>query len=551
MAITRNACARPPDRRAALKAGAGAAAALATAALAPGLGWAQAVKRGGTLRVSSGGDPPDFDVHQTATYLTQHACAPCYSTLMRVDPADYNKLVPDLAERYEVSGDGRTVTFHLRGGVTFHNGQTLTADDVVYSLERVRNPPKGIVSPRKGLLENAEAIAARGPATVAITLKTPQPDFPFLVSNPFNVIVSKAVAEPLDAQGVGLKRQIVGTGPFQLSRNVDGQLLELTRFERYFGGAVPLERIQLFPIRGEVERSAALQAKRIDACFFFASEAVLATLAKSGSSITAQRRPTPTFINLIPNVQRKPFDDPRVREALSLAMDRDAFIKTVGPLAGAFYHGLGLMPPGSPYGLTAAEMKAVPGYDTLPGLGGSIEANRRRAGELLEQAGVAKGLKVAILTRGDVPAFRDAAINVAAQLKGIGLDATVDVRDAGAFYTLENKGDFQLVAHSVAIGGALPDQILGEGYTSFGGRNYGNWKDDALDALYRQQSQETDQARRAELIRRFQREFLKTHYQINLAWVGYGYAHGGHVKGWQALPDLYANMQLDKLWLDA
>ena len=94
------------------------------------------------------------------------------------------------------------------------------------------------------------------------------------------------------------------------------------------------------------------------------------------------------------------------------------------------------------------------------------------------------------------PAFRDSSINLSAQLKAIGLDATVDVRDAGAFYTAENKGDFQLVAHSVALSGALPDQILGEGYTSFGGRNYGGWKDDSLDNLFRQQSRELDAGKR-------------------------------------------------------
>ena len=100
-----------------------------------------------------------------------------------------------------------------------------------------------------------------------------------------------------------------------------------------------------------------------------------------------------------------------------------------------------------------------------------------------------------------MPAFRDVSINVAAQLKTIGLDATVDVRDAGSFYTIENKGDFQLVAHSVALSGSLPDQILGEGYTSFGGRNYGGWKDDAIDNLFREQSRELDAEKRKELIK--------------------------------------------------
>jgi peptide/nickel transport system substrate-binding protein len=510
---------------------------------------AQTPKRGGTLRVSNGGDLPDFDLHQAVTYLTQFIGAPCYSTLLRIDPDDYNKLLPDLAERYEVSADGRTVTFHLRSGVIFHNGMPLTAEDVVYSLERIRKPPAGIVSVRKGMLGNVAGIEARDALTVVIGLAEPQADFPSLVSNPFNVIYPKKVVEPHDAQGQGMKRQIVGTGPFRLTNAIDGQIYELARFDKYFGHPPFLDKIQFFPIKGEVERGVALQGGRIDACFFFPNESVLTNLRKV-PTLTELRRPTPTSINLIPNIRVKPFDDIRVREALSLAIDRDAFIKTVGPLSGAFYHSVGLMPPGSPYALSPDEIKQFGGYDTLPTLGGNVAANRQKAMELLAQAGVPKGFKIVMPARADVPAFRDASINVAAQLKTIGLDVTVDIRDAGAFFTLENKGEFQLIIHSIGLSGSLPDQILGEGYTSFGGRNYGRWQDDSIDDLFRAQSRESDPQKRKELIRQFQLTFLRTFFHINLAWVGYGAAFAKTMKGWVPMPDIYANMQMEKIWLD-
>jgi peptide/nickel transport system substrate-binding protein len=535
-----------PTRRSLLK-GTGAALTLAAT---PGLTWAKGPTSGGTLRVSNGGDPPDFDMHQSATFLAQFIAAPCYSNLLRVDPANLNRLLPDLAEKAEVSDDGRTVTFHLKAGVLFHNGMPLTAEDVAYSLQRVRKPPKGIVSPRKGLLANVQKIEPRGAHTVVVTLAQPQPDFLFLVSNPFNVIVPKKVAEPLDMQGRGMKREIIGTGPFRLVRSVDGQIYELARYENYFGPAAYLDKIQFFPIKGEVERSAALQAKRIDACFHFNSASVIDTLRKIPGMVV-QHRPMPTFVNVIANVQRKPFDDARVREALSLAIDREAFLKTVGPLSGASFHGLGLLPPGSPYSLTPAEVSQFGGYDTLPGLGGEVAANRKRAMALLEQAGVPKGFKVVLPTRGDTPAFRDASINIASQLKTIGLDATVDIRDTGAFYAIESKGDFQVVVHSVAVGGSTADQILGEGYTSFGGRNYGRWKDDELDELYRRQSRERDPKQRAELVKQFQLAFMKTYYHIQVAWGGIAAAHWNTVQGWTGLPDLYSNMQLEKTWINA
>src|SRR5581483_3692222 len=419
------------------------------------------------------------------------------------------------------------------------DGMPFTADDVVFSLNRIRNPPSGIVSPRKGLLGNVKDVEAKDARTVVVHLNAPQADFPFQVANPYNVIVPRKVVEPLDTSGQGMKRTIVGSGPFKLSQAIDGQLYELVRNEKYFGQKAYLDKIQMFPIKGEAERAAALQSGRIHGCFFFANESVLAGL-RNLPNITTLRRPTPTFINLIPNITMKPFDDIRVRQALSLAIDRQAFIKTVGPLAGAFYHSTGLLTPGSPYNLSNEDMKQFAGYDTLPDVGGNIEANRKRAIEMLEQVDVPKGFKIVLLARGDIPAFRDSSINIAAQLKMIGLDATVDVRDAGGFYAAETGGQFQCVAHSVAVSGSLPDQLLGEGYTSFGGRNYGNWKDDSLDEAFRAQSREVDPAKRKQLIKDFQVKFLKTYYQINLAWVGYGAAHSKSLKGWNALTDLYA-----------
>src|SRR3569833_3497432 len=177
------------DRRELLKAG---ASGLIAASLPAGA-WAQTPKAGGTLLLSNGGDPPTLDMHQSATYLTEFVGSPCYSTLLRIDPTDINKLVPDLAEKYEVSADGLTVTFHLHAGAEFHNGMPVTAEDVAFSLDRIRKPPKGIVSPRKGLLGNVKQVEAKDAATVLVHLTAPQADFPFQDANPYNVIVPKQV----------------------------------------------------------------------------------------------------------------------------------------------------------------------------------------------------------------------------------------------------------------------------------------------------------------------------------------------------------------------
>lgn len=205
-------------------------------------------RRGGVLRISNGGDPPDFDVLQSATYLTHFLGAPCYNTLVKIDPSDETKILPDLAEEWELSEDGKAVRLSLRRGVIFHNGETFTAQDVKYTLDRIRQPPKGIVSPRKGQMSGINDIEVQNEHTIVIHLKQAQPDFLYLLANPFNVIYPKSVAEPLDAAGDGMKRKIVGTGPFKLSQAIEGQFYELSRFEKYFKPTYPyLDKLQFFP----------------------------------------------------------------------------------------------------------------------------------------------------------------------------------------------------------------------------------------------------------------------------------------------------------------
>ena len=107
-------------------------------------------RQGGTLRISNGGFPPDFDVLQTSTYLTQFVGATGYNTVLKPNPENEHEIIGELAESFEVSDDGLTVTFKLHPEVTFHDGSTLTSEDVSYSLMRIKEPPEGFTSPRRG-----------------------------------------------------------------------------------------------------------------------------------------------------------------------------------------------------------------------------------------------------------------------------------------------------------------------------------------------------------------------------------------------------------------
>lgn len=116
---------------------------------------------GGILNTTMNADMPSFDVHQEPGLLTQATVQSCYSGLVQNKPSDPDKIIGDLAEKWDVSPDGTVYTFYLHKGVKFHDGSTLTADDVKLSLERIYDPPRGVVSPRKGTLSAIKQVGKR------------------------------------------------------------------------------------------------------------------------------------------------------------------------------------------------------------------------------------------------------------------------------------------------------------------------------------------------------------------------------------------------------
>jgi peptide/nickel transport system substrate-binding protein len=147
------------------------------AGLLPAMAAAETPKSGGTLTFAVTAEAPSTDCHAITTYAAVHVLAPHYSLLLKVDPDNYPKLKPDIAESWSVSPDGLTYTFKIRPGVVFHDGTPLTSRDVQATFDRIRNPPAGIVSIRKELFADIAAIDTPDPATVVMKIKAPDASF--------------------------------------------------------------------------------------------------------------------------------------------------------------------------------------------------------------------------------------------------------------------------------------------------------------------------------------------------------------------------------------
>ena len=493
-------------------------------------------RSGGVLTMWIGGDPPNFDVHQNSTYLTQHVTAPCYNNLVQYDPLDPNRIIPDLAERWEVSPDGMRYTFSLVKGVTFHDGKPCDSADVKVSLDRIRKPPSGVISLRREALTAIEEIQTPDPWTVVVTLKQPNPSLPANLAGGHMSIYPKHV---LEAQG-DMKKVIVGTGPFKLKKYTRGVSVELERNPDYWVRGRPyLDGITIYIMPDPNSAYAAFRTGRLLLLRFLELSLGKRAEQELGSQILMQRTRGIGFYAFNMNTKRRPWDDSRVRQAVSLAIDRRTSIAVVSEGEGELG---GSMPPSSPSALSAEELATVPGYDV------DIEANRARARQLLAEAGFPDGSKTTMLTR-KLPLSEKLSVFMKDQLAKIGIQATLDVQESATAFDILNRRGFDTAPWWTAFAVADPDAVFSEFYTCDAARNYASLCLPEVDQLFQQQSQTLDPEQRKRLVHEMDRKLLQSHGSSILHWHNYLTGHWPQVRNWLQHPSLYNNQRLQDVWL--
>ena len=295
---------------------------IAIAALAGSLAplqsaWAETPKRGGTLTYAVTAEAPTTDCHATTTYAAVHVLAPHYSLLLKVDPDNYPKLKPDIAESWTISPDGLTYTFKIRDGVRFHDGTPLTSRDVKATFDRLRAPPQGIVSIRKALFADIKSIETPDPTTLVIKLSGPDGSLLDTLALPYNCIYS---ADRLAEDANYPAKKVMGSGPFVFVGARQRLALDRARFEEYWEKGKPyLDGFRAVFIKSSAVVNA-LQGGQIQAEFRSVSPGERAQLvAALKDRIVVQESPWVCKVDLFFNSQVKPFDDVRVRRALQLA----------------------------------------------------------------------------------------------------------------------------------------------------------------------------------------------------------------------------------------
>ncbi len=504
-------------------------------------------KRGGILNSVLTEDPPGLLVHESATISNVWPMSPCYSNLVIFDPLkpldSAETVIPELAERWSWQDNFRNLVFFLRKNVTWHDGKPFTARDVKHTFDMVREAPdsaaKMRTSPRKDWYANVEAIETPEPHTVVFRLKRPQPSLLLMFASGYSPVY------PAHVPIADLRQRCVGTGPFRHKEYLRGQLIELERNPSYFVPDRPyLDGIRYTIIRERGTRLAALQAGRIDAFMPLEMTKAMADAAKAQApSLVITEVGQNGSDNVILNHKRAPFDNPAVRQAVNLALDRNAYVRGVrqnGAVTGA-----ALMPrPLGFWGLPDAELRTLAGYR-------DPAKDKAEAKQLLAKAGYGpdKPLRVDLVTR-TLPIYLDLASFVVDQLRLIGMEATIKQLDTAAWFPALSRRDFQIGANLTAGGFDDPDAYLFENYKCGSPRNYTDYCSEEMERLIDQQSQELDRAKRLKLVADIQRKLEADVARPMLGWRKEYFARWPHVKNLVPHNALYNYGRMQEVWLD-
>jgi peptide/nickel transport system substrate-binding protein len=499
-------------------------------------------KRGGILDYAVDAEPPNYDCEANFSFVASHVLAPEYSTLLKFDTARYPEVEGDLAQSWRVSPDRMTYTFTLQPNVLFHDGSRLTSADVKATYERIIHPPPGVISARQADYAAIAGIDTPDDRTVVFHLQWPDAAMLANFASPWNCIYS---ARKLKDDPLYPKEHVMGTGPFVFAGHAKGGPWIGKRWEHYFRPGHPyLDGFRAEFISGPAVIKA-MESGRVVTQFRGFTPADRDELVRAmGDRVTVHESPWITDLLLVFNTREPPFNDARVRRALSLAIDRwqaadvlsrTTFLKYVG----------GLMRPGTPMSTPEAELI------TLPGFSRDIGASRQEARRLLAAAGHPH-LKLTLTNRYDVPIpYGPAGTYLVQAWKAIGVEATQEMLPTKGWQAALEQGHFSV---ALDLGADYFDDptIQLSRYISrdLSPLDHSGLTDRFLDALFVGQAVTADVHKRMEAVRAFERHALTEAATVPILWWDRIIVTSAKLKGWNMSPSHYIGQDLGDLWID-
>lgn len=414
----------------------------------------------------------------TAThYSSVEVLSLLYGTLTELDEG--LEVVPGLAEEWEVSEDGLSVTFHLREGVTFVDGSELDAEDVVASYTAIKDEDTAAVSAT--YLSTVSEIEAVDSHTVELTLNSPD------AALFFKLAVSSTAILPAGADLDEIQTTPNGTGPFIMENRTPSESITLASNPNFWGGEPILDRVEYRIIPDEQAVVSALQAGNVHMATF--DDPLVAETI--GGTVDVIETPKLDYQVLQINNSAEPLDDVNVRLALACTVDREEVLESAALGAGEVTG-----PITSPAFLSDPDDRPCP------------EPDLDRARDYLAEAGYEDGLTLSIIVMQD--GYPSTAVaqteNLQAQLQQVGITLNIESLESGNYVDRWMAADFEL---ALALNGSQPDPgVSYERYFMAEGslNSVAGYTSDTLEELFIRGREETDEETREEIYQQISAE---------------------------------------------
>jgi len=467
---------------------------------APGPG---APVRGGHLRVAMQDTGQQLDPHRVTDAASMRLIENLHATLLRYGP-DGRRFEKDLARSVTVEAGGRRWVIELVEEASFHGGRPVRAEDVVFSIERIRRE-----GTRAHHFDGLKRLEAAGPHTVVLVFDQPMAALRAALAHPMNAVLDREAIEA----GADPAREDVGAGPFRLERWRRGEPLVMARHAGYHVPGRPrLARVTMIPMPDESARMTALRTGTVDLVLDVPAAAVARVETEPALSVS---RVPGTFWEYVGiNCRRPPLDDPRVRRAVAWAVDR-AQVSTLVKFSAARVLRGGHLPP---WHWAATKRPVYPGRDLA------------RARALLEEAGVRTPIELTLKVGASFPYQVRAAEVVKQQIEAAGFEVDIRALESGTFFADLGEGRFDLTLVGW-VGFVDPDAWTYPIFHSGGRYNQQGYASESVDAWLEEARRTMDRQVRASLYRKIQRRIARdapvVHLYVNDEVVAMRRAVGG------------------------
>jgi peptide/nickel transport system substrate-binding protein len=456
--------------------------------------WSQ--QAGGVLRVTHRDSPASLSIHEEGTNSVLTPMMAVFSNLVIYDQHipqnSMDTIRPELATSWGWSEDHRQLTFKLREGVKWHDGKPFTAADVkcTWDLLLGKAKDKFRLNFRAGWYTNLQDVTTNGDFEATFHMKEPQPSMLALLASGYSPVY------PCHVPPAQMRTNPIGTGPFKFAEFKRNESIRFVKNPDYFKKGLPyLDGIEYTIIPNRSTAILSFVSGRFDVTFpHEMSIPLVKDIKQQMPTAICEVVTTNVSTNLVVNRDAPPFNNADMRRAMALTLDRMAYINIMSEGQNSMG---GAMLPG-PEGVWGMPKEIL---ETIPGYGPDVARSRAEAQAIMKRLGFGpdKRLPIKVSTR-NIPSYRDAAVILIDQLKEIYFDAELDVVETAIWHAKVAKKDYTVGLNLTGSGVDDPDQQFYENYACGSMRNYTNYCDKDLDALFARQSAELDVEKRRKLV---------------------------------------------------